>query len=110
MANIWWGNGWTKAFVKKDELREALSLENDLMFGCWLGVVGERGHDEAIRWAWNYDGILRGEFGEDEEVDVDVLEARRVAWNAGESAKIDDDEIEKRRCGLSDWNLGKRKM
>ena len=84
------------------------------MFEVWRGVVkgggfgGAMSHDDAIRWAWEYDGILRGEFEPDVDVDNAVLDERRAAWNAGEGAKVDEVEVEKRRCGLSDWNFEKR--
>jgi hypothetical protein len=99
MANIKWGNKWSSIFVKKDQLREALSLPNDIMFGCWLGVVIDQGHEEAMRATWVYDSVLR-----DAEVDEQEAERRRREWNAGEGASVSDEEIERRRCGLSEWN------
>ena len=102
MANVRWGSGWTKVYVQNDKLREALSLPNDVMFGVWLGAVLDDGrlHDEGMRSAWQYDAILRDE----PEIDDVEAERRRSEWNAGEGAAVSDEEIERRRCKLSEWN------
>ena len=101
MVNIKWGKTWGSISVKKNEIREALSLPNDLMFGVWLGEVQESNHENAMIAAWIYDSILR-------EDEIDEIEAarRRNEWSSGEGANVSDDEIERRRCGLSEWNVG----
>jgi hypothetical protein len=102
MANVKWGKSWQSVFVSADALSEALRLPNDVMFGVWLGAVGDdrTQFDEGIVSAWQYDALLRGEG----EIDEAEAERRRSEWNAGEGAAVSAEEVERRRCGLSEWN------
>jgi hypothetical protein len=106
MANIKWASQWKTVYAEKTAyVNEALKLPNVIMFGCWLGTVEEKGHDYAMQWAWKYDAELSG-WGEEDYVEIDSIEAerRRNEWNAGGGALISDEEVERRRCGISEWN------
>lgn len=105
MSNVKWGKNWKTVYASKSLLDEALKLPNVIMFGCWLGTVEEKGQDYAIQWAWKYDAELRswGEEGEYVEISSEEAESRRIEWNA--SVNVSDEEIERRRCGISEeWN------
>jgi hypothetical protein len=105
VANVKWAKNWKTVYASKPSVNEALRLPNVIMFGCWLGAVEEKGHDYAMQWAWKYDAELRS-WGEENYVEIDSAEAerRRNEWNAEEGALISDEEVESRRCGMSDWN------
>jgi hypothetical protein len=61
MVQVKWGSRMVEVNCSEEELAEALSMNDEIMFGCWLGHVEEIGHEEAMKWAREYDEILRGE-------------------------------------------------
>ena len=61
MVKVKWGKGEVEVNCSEEELAEVLSWDNDIMLGCWLGLVNEKGHAAGVEWAKEYDEILRGE-------------------------------------------------
>ena len=61
MVKVKWGKGEVDVNCSEEELAEALAWDNEIMFGCWLGLVDEVGHAEAVEVAKAYDEILSRE-------------------------------------------------
>ena len=59
MAKLMCGGVEREIACSEEELAEAMKLEDDIMFNCWLGVVEERGHAEAMAWARKYSRMLK---------------------------------------------------
>lgn len=59
MVKVKWGRNEIEVDCSEEELAEALAMDNEIMFGCWLGQVEEMGHAWAMEWAREYDAMLR---------------------------------------------------
>jgi hypothetical protein len=59
MAKITWAGVEREVNCSEVELAEAMAMDNEIMFGCWLGLVNDEGHAAGMAWAKEYDKILR---------------------------------------------------
>ena len=59
MVKIIWAGVEREVNCSEEELAEVMSWDNEIMFGCWLGMVEDLGHAAGVEWAKEYDQILR---------------------------------------------------
>lgn len=61
MVKTVWAGVEREVNCSEVELTEALAMDNPVMFGVWLGAVGEIGHAAGMALAKEYDEMLREE-------------------------------------------------
>ena len=54
MVKLKWAGKMVSVNCTESELAEALAMDDEIMLGCWLGAVGEIGHEAAMMVAREY--------------------------------------------------------